>query len=92
MFAYTVLAAALLHAVTTSIGAPGTTHARRAWLLVALVLVQAGLGVATLLLMVPLDVALTHQIVAMAVLIFATAHWRATKGADPLPHEIEVRS
>jgi hypothetical protein len=26
------------------------------------------------------------------VLIFATAHWRATKGADPLPHEIEIRT
>lgn len=92
MFAYTVLAAALCHAVATSIAAPGTTHARRAWVLVGLVLVQASLGIATLLMMVPLDVALTHQVIAMAVLIFATAHWRATKGADPLPHEIEIRS
>jgi cytochrome c oxidase assembly protein subunit 15 len=91
MFAYTVLAVALCHAAVTSIVQPGTTHARRAWVLVALVLVQAGLGVATLLLMAPLDVALTHQIVAMMVLIFATAHWRATKGADPLAHAIEVR-
>ena len=91
MFAYTVLVAALCHAVTAAVAAPGTTHARRAWVLVALVLVQAGLGVATLLMMVPLDVALTHQVVAMAVLIFATAHWRATKGADPLPHAIAVR-
>ena len=55
-------------------------------------LVQASLGIATLLMMVPLDVALTHQVVAMAVLIFATAHWRGTKGAYPLPHEVEFRS
>jgi cytochrome c oxidase assembly protein subunit 15 len=91
MFAYTVLVVALCHAVATSAAQPGTTHARRGWVLVVLVLAQAALGVATLLLMVPLDVALTHQFVAMAVLIFATAHWRGTKGADPLPHEIAIR-
>jgi cytochrome c oxidase assembly protein subunit 15 len=70
---------------------PGTTHARRAWVLVLLVLAQATLGIATLLMQAPIDVALTHQFMAIMVLIFATAHWRGTKGAYPLPHEVEVR-
>jgi cytochrome c oxidase assembly protein subunit 15 len=30
---------------------------------------------------VPLDLGLTHQFVALMVLAFAVAHWRATKGA-----------
>jgi heme a synthase len=33
--------------------------------------VQAGLGIATLLLVAPIDLALTHQAVAIAVLTFA---------------------
>ena len=92
MFAYAVLAAALAQAVVTSSSMPRTTHARRAWVLFGLVVVQAAIGVGTLLMQAPIDVALTHQVVAMLVLIFATAHWRGTKGAYPLPHEIEVRS
>jgi len=85
MFAYAVVAAALWHAVATSRALPDSTHARRAWLLVALVLVQAAIGVATLLMQAPIDVALTHQFVALLVLIFATAHWRGTKGAYEMP-------
>ena len=91
MFAYTVLAVTLWHAIATSMSTPGTTHARRAWVLVLLVLAQATLGIATLLMQAPIDVALTHQFMAIMVLIFATAHWRGTKGAYPLPHEVEVR-
>ena len=92
MFAYTVLAIALWHALATTRSAPGSTHARRAWLLFVLVLGQAAIGVATLLMMVPLDVALTQQAFAMIVLIFATAHWRGTKGAYPLETQVVVRS
>ncbi len=92
MFAYTLLAAALWHAVATSRAEPGSTHARRAWVLVALVLVQAMLGIATLLMQAPMDAALTHQFVAILVLIFATAHWRGTRGAYPLPQDFAVRS
>ncbi|MGP2492737.1 COX15/CtaA family protein [Mesorhizobium sp. PUT5] len=87
MFAYAVLAAALWHAVATSRALPGSTHARRAWVLVAMVVVQAAIGVATLLMQAPIDVALTHQFVALLVLIFATAHWRGTKGAYELPSQ-----
>ena len=92
MFAYTVLLVALWHAIATTRALPGTTHARRAWVLFGLIVVQAVLGVGTLLMQAPIDVALTHQFVAMLVLIFATAHWRGTKGAYPLPHEVEVRA
>lgn len=92
MFAYTVLAAALWHALAATRAAPGSTHARRAWVLFVLLLGQAAIGIATLLMMVPLDVALTHQAFAMIVLIFATAHWRGTKGAYALETQVVVRS
>ncbi|WP_026060641.1 COX15/CtaA family protein [Pseudaminobacter salicylatoxidans] len=81
MFAYTVLVVAIWHALATRQTLPGTTHARRAWVLVGLVLVQAGIGVATLLTQAHMHWALVHQGFAVFVLIFATAHWRATKGA-----------
>ena len=92
MFAYTVLMVAIWHALATRQTLPGTTHARRAWVLVGLVLVQAGIGVATLLTQAHMHWALLHQGFAVFVLIFATAHWRATKGAYPFPTEVIVRN
>jgi cytochrome c oxidase assembly protein subunit 15 len=85
MAAYTVLAAAVWHAWATARAHPGSTHARRAWLLVLLVLGQAAIGVGTLLAQAHMHWALLHQAFAIIVLIFATAHWRGTKGAYPLP-------
>ncbi|PYE87155.1 COX15/CtaA family protein [Phyllobacterium leguminum] len=81
MFAYTVLVLAVLHAMQVNRIAPQTTHARRATVLVGLILVQAAIGVATLLASVPIHWGLTHQAFALAVLAFAVAHWRACKGA-----------
>jgi heme a synthase len=49
------------------------------------VLLQAALGVATLLMVVPLDVALTHQFGAAIVLIAAVSHRRAL--SSPIPIE-----
>ncbi|TIX62823.1 MAG: heme A synthase, partial [Mesorhizobium sp.] len=69
----------------------GTTHARRATVLFLLVLVQALIGIGTLLMHVPLHMALTHQAFALVLLGFAAAHWRGTKGAYPLPNQIAVR-
>lgn len=83
--AYTVLAAALWHAVATAAALPKSTHARRAWVLVFLILVQAAIGVGTLLAQAHMHWALLHQAFAMVVLIFATAHWRGCKGSYPLP-------
>ncbi|HEU4986411.1 MAG TPA: COX15/CtaA family protein [Rhizobiaceae bacterium] len=92
MFAYGVLVLALWHAIAMMRALPGTTHSRRAWVLVALVLCQAAIGVGTLLAQAHIHWALLHQAFAIVVLIFATAHWRATKGAYPLPTQIAVRS
>ncbi|WP_274424716.1 COX15/CtaA family protein [Chelativorans sp. YIM 93263] len=86
--AYAVLALALWHAVSAWRAEPGTTHARRAWLLFALVGLQAAIGIVTLLMVVPMDWALVHQGMALIVLGFATAHWRAAKGSYPLPAQV----
>ncbi|KXF77680.1 heme A synthase [Paramesorhizobium deserti] len=80
MFAYTVLVLAVLHAVQAWRIAPETTHARRTIVLVGLIVVQAAIGVMTLLLNVPIHWGLTHQAFALVVLAFAVAHWRAAKG------------
>ncbi|ANN59691.1 heme A synthase [Mesorhizobium loti NZP2037] len=90
--AYTVFAVALWHMIATRRRLPGSTHARRATLLFVLVMVQASIGIGTLLMQVPLHMALTHQGFALIVLGFAAAHWRGTKGAYPLPQEIVLRS
>lgn len=71
---------------------PGTTHARRAVVLFLLVVLQASLGIGTLVMHVPMDMALTHQAFALVVLGFAAAHWRGTKGPYPLPNEIALRT
>ena len=89
--AYVVFLAALWHMVATWRRRPGTTHARRATLLFVLVLLQASIGVATLVMEVPLHLALTHQAFALIVLGFASAHWRGTKGSYPLPTRPPMR-
>lgn len=78
--AYLLLAVVALHAVASFAQAPGTTHARRAGILLLLVMVQAALGVATLLLAVPIGWALLHQAGALVVLAFAVAHARGLAG------------
>ena len=77
--AYLVLLAALAHALDARMSGPPDA-ARRALGVLALVLSQAVLGVATLLLAVPLWAALAHQVVAMAVLTMAVAHARLSCG------------
>ncbi|GLQ82988.1 heme A synthase [Mesorhizobium huakuii] len=90
--AYTVFAVALWHMISTRRRLPGSTHARRATLLFVLVLVQASIGIGTLLMQVPLHMALTHQGFALIVLGFAAAHWRGTKGAYRLSQDVVLRS
>ncbi|KQZ96571.1 heme A synthase [Mesorhizobium sp. Root157] len=90
--AYTLFAVALWHAISTRLRLPGTTHARRAALLFVLILAQAAIGISTLVMQVPLHLALTHQGFALVVLGFAAAHWRGMKGAYPLPGESGLRS
>jgi len=88
--AYLLLALALWHMIRTRRDLPGTTHARRALVLFHLVLLQAIIGIATLVMQVPLHGALLHQGFALVVLGFAAAHWRATKGSYPLETDVET--
>jgi cytochrome c oxidase assembly protein subunit 15 len=68
MTAYALLALALLHAVDAVAARAGTTVIRGAWWLLAAIALQATLGILTLLNQVPIDLALTHQAVAIVVL------------------------
>lgn len=90
--AYVLLAAVLWHLLSARRHDGGTTHVKRAVVLVVLVLAQVALGVATLLTQVDMHTALTHQGLALVVLGFAAAHWRGAKGAYPPQTEVEVRS
>ena len=74
--AYLVFGLALFHAVDAGRRAPGTSAAKRAALVAALVAGQAAIGITTLLLLVPLWAALLHQAFAMVVLGAATLHRR----------------
>jgi heme a synthase len=77
--AYLVVAVALAHAVDARLS--GTSGAGgRASGVAVLTLLQVALGIATLLLGVPLWAALAHQVLAMAVLSMATVHARLSRG------------
>ena len=83
--AYLVLTAAAAHALDTRVSGPPAA-ARRAAGVLTLVLSQAVLGIATLLLAVPLWAALAHQVLAMAVLTMTVAHARLSCGVGlPAP-------
>jgi cytochrome c oxidase assembly protein subunit 15 len=73
LVAYVLLVAAIGHAIQ----ARGTAFAGGAAGLAAVVAAQAALGIATLLMVVPLHLALTHQLGAIAVLTVAVLHLRA---------------
>ncbi len=91
MVAYAVLLAALWHMLATLKRDAGTPHSTRAIILFLLVLGQVALGILTLLSQVHLHTALAHQGLALIVLGFAAAHWRATKGPYPLPTQVVER-
>ncbi len=81
VFGYVLWFCVLIHMVSSMAQAPGSTHARRALVLFVLVSLQAGIGIVTLLLQVPVFWALVHQAMALVVLAFAVAHWRALRGS-----------
>ncbi len=70
MVAYALFTLAILHAVDAVRSRAGAA-AHGAWWLVAAVTLQATLGILTLLNQVPMDLALSHQAVAIAVLTAA---------------------
>jgi cytochrome c oxidase assembly protein subunit 15 len=76
MIAYLLLALAGFHAFHIAREKLARRAVRRAQLLAALVLIQAGLGVTALVLVVPLWAGLLHQAFAFAVLALATVHRR----------------
>ena len=90
MTAYALLVLALLHAVDAVASRAGAAVVRGAWWLVAAIVVQAVLGILTLLHQVPIDLALAHQAMAIVVLtlvIFQTERLVARRTAqqrDPL--------
>jgi cytochrome c oxidase assembly protein subunit 15 len=97
MTAYALLVLALLHAVDAVAARVGTAVVRGAWWLVAAIALQATLGILTLLYQVPIDLALTHQAVAILVLtlaIFQTERLVARRTAQDalggLPLQVEI--
>ena len=83
-FAYGVLALAVLLAVRTLREAPGTNASKRAVGLLGLTLVQATVGIVTLIMQVPVGWALLHQGTAIVLLGSAVWHWRAVVGTYPI--------
>ncbi len=92
MGGYVLFAAALWHVFAARSADRGSTHARRAVVFFHLVLVQAAIGITTLLTVVDIGWALLHQAFALIVLGFAAAHWRATRGSYPAETGVVVRS
>lgn len=72
MVAYLVFAVAVLHALR--LAAAKTVHSRGAWIVVALLLGQIGLGIWTLLAVVPIELGLAHQFGAVVVFAVSLGH------------------
>jgi cytochrome c oxidase assembly protein subunit 15 len=79
MIAYTVVAFAIIQAIVALRLRPGSALVSRAVVLAAIALLQVALGVATLLTLVPIGLALAHQAIALALFGLAIVHWRTTE-------------
>ncbi len=79
MIAYAVVVFAIVQAIAALRSAPGSPLASRAVVLAAVALLQVGLGIATLLALVPIGLALSHQALALALFGLAVVHLRATE-------------
>lgn len=79
--AYALLLLVLAQMLVAMKSNSGKTHKRRTIVLMALTLLQAAIGIITLVLQVPLNWGLLHQGGAVVVLGFAIAHWRGVKFA-----------
>ncbi len=80
-FAYFLFVVAIIHVLYVQKNIPHSTHSRRAFFICVMIIIQALLGILTLLHEVPISLGLIHQSVALTILCFSVAHWRATKGA-----------
>ena len=79
MIAYAVVAFAIVQAIAALRAAPGSPLVSRAMVLAAVALVQVALGIATLLAVVPIELALPHQALALVLFGLAVVHLRATE-------------
>jgi heme a synthase len=79
MIAYAVVAFAIVQAVAALRAAPGSALASRTMVVAAVTLLQVALGIATLLAVVPIELALPHQALALALFGLAIVHLRATE-------------
>jgi cytochrome c oxidase assembly protein subunit 15 len=79
MMAYALVAFAVVHAIAALRAAPGLPLASRAMVLAAVALLQVAMGIATLLALVPIELALPHQALALALFGLAVVHLRATE-------------
>jgi heme a synthase len=74
MVAYTIFVVALLHALDVLRTVHNRSARIRAVVLFAAVTLQVALGIVTLVLRVPLPLALAHQAMVMLILTVATLH------------------
>jgi heme a synthase len=79
MVAYGVVLFALMQAFLAVRALPGTPVASRAVVVAAVALLQVGLGIATLLSLVPIELALAHQALALILFGLVVVHLRATQ-------------
>ena len=79
LVAYLLLGAAILHLVDARRTLAGSGAARRATVLAALAAGQGALGIATLLLVVPIWAGLAHQALGLSILAMAVIHWRVCR-------------
>jgi heme a synthase len=79
MTAYAVVAFGLVQAIVALRAAPGSPLASRAVVLAAVALLQVALGIATLLAIVPIELALPHQALALGLFGLAVVHLCATE-------------
>ena len=77
MIAYAVVAFAIVQAIAALRAAPGSPLASRAVVLAAVALLQVALGIATLLALAPIELALPHQALALTLFGLAVVHLRA---------------
>jgi cytochrome c oxidase assembly protein subunit 15 len=79
MIAYAVVAFAIVQAIAALRAAPGSPLASRAMVVAGVALLQVVLGIATLFAVVPIELALPHQALALALFGVAIVHLRLTE-------------
>ena len=83
MLAYLIAILVAIHAIVLARAAPGSRLAFSSYRLVALVALQVVVGIVTLVNVVPIDLALTHQFLAFLLLAGVVVHRRGM--TQPIP-------